>query len=157
MLKAIADSRVSLKEKDRNEASSENLTIDGGADSMNDSAYSMLYLKFDLSEVPGQPIAMKLRLKCLGAGSRKVGDIYQTGSDWEESGITFNKQPQRGVRIGQIGHVGEKARLEKRLISTRDGADQLSLLLQPTSTDGIRFGSRESKTPPELVVVYEPE
>ncbi|MBI24411.1 MAG: hypothetical protein CMN05_12635 [Roseibacillus sp.] len=157
VLKAIADSRVSLKEKDRNEASSENLTIDGGADSMNDSAYSMLYLKFDLSEVPGQPIAMKLRLKCLGAGSRKVGDIYQTGSDWEESGITFNKQPQRGVRIGQIGHVGEKARLEKRLISTRDGADKLSLLLQPTSTDGIRFGSRESKTPPELVVVYEPE
>ena len=61
------------------------------------------------------------------------------------------------MRIGQIGKVGEKARLEKRLIFTRDGADKLSLLLQPTSTDGIRFGSRESKTPPELVVVYEPE
>lgn len=154
-LKAIADSRVSVKDKDRNEAENANLLMDGGASTMNDSAYSMLYLKFDLSQVPGRPIAVKLRLQCLGPGSAKAGDIYQTGTDWEEKGITYNKQPKRGARIGKIGRVREKARVDERLVFIDPEAKELSLLLQPTSTDGIHFGSRESATPPELVVVYE--
>ena len=124
---------------------------------MNDSDYSMLYLKFDLSKVPGRPIAIKLRLQCLGPGSREVGDVYRTDNDWEEEGITFNKQPHRGRRIGQVGKVAEKANLEERLIFIADEDEEFSILLQPTSTDGIRFGSRESKMPPELVVVYDPE
>lgn len=156
LIKAVADSRVSVSEKDRNEAGNVSLLMDGGAETMNDKAYSMLYLKFDLSSVPGKPIAVKLRLQCLGPGSQKVGDVYQTGTDWEEKGITFNKQPTRGRRIGKIGRVNEKARVEERLVFVDPDAKELSLLLQPTSTDGIHFGSRESATPPEFVVVYEP-
>jgi hypothetical protein len=52
--------------------------------------------------------------------------------------------------------VNEKARVEERLVFVDPDAKELSLLLQPTSTDGIHFGSRESATPPEFVVVYEP-
>ena len=129
--------------------------MDGGGEAMNDELYSMVYLKFDLSKVPGKPLGVKLRLQCLGPGSNDAGEVYLTAPGWEEKTITFNKQPSRGLRVAKIGRVKEKERFEGRLAYIDSGAKELSLLLRPTSTDGIRYGSRESGTPPEIVVVYD--
>ena len=155
VLKAIADSRVSLKGPDRNEGGNKELLMDGGGEAMNDELYSMVYLKFDLSKVPGKPLGVKLRLQCLGPGSNDAGEVYLTAPGWEEKTITFNKQPSRGLRVAKIGRVKEKERFEGRLAYIDPEAKELSLLLRPTSTDGIRYGSRESGTPPEIVVVYD--
>lgn len=157
VLKAVADSRVAVKAPAKNFGSEPSMLMDGGGGAMNDDEYAMIYLKFDLSKVPGKPIGVKLRLQCLQAGSNEAGDIYQAANDWTEQGISFGKQPSRGRRLATIGKVGEKKLAERRLIYVDEEQGEFSLLLEPTSTDGIHFGSRESGTPPELVVVYDPQ
>lgn len=152
-VKAIADTRVSLKYPDRNEGSSSSLGMDGGASSMQDEAYSMIYLKFRLPKLPGKPIAAKLRLKCLGPGSRDAGNAYLVSNDWDERKITYNHRPSPIRRVGKIAEVGPKAEIERQLALKIEG-DEISLLLRPTSTDGIRYGSREGKEAPALIIAY---
>ena len=154
VVKPIADSRVSLKYPDRNEGGYPSLSMDGGASSMQDESYSMVYLKFRLPKIPGKPVAAKLRLKCLGPGSRDAGNAYLASNDWEEKKITYKTKPAPIRRIGKIGNVGEKAQVERQLAVRLEG-EEISILLRPTSTDGIRYGSRESKDSPELVIAYE--
>ena len=153
-IKAIADTRVSLKYPDRNEGGYTSIGMDGGASSMQDEAYSMIYLKFRLPKLPGKPIAAKLRLQCLGPGSADAGNAYLVSNDWEERKITYNNRPAPIRRVGKIAKVGEKAEIERQLALKIEG-EEISLLLRPTSTDGIRYGSRESKEAPTLVIAYE--
>lgn len=156
VLKAVADSGVSIKDPDRNEGAGNAIGVDGGGESMGDDAYGIVFLKFDLGEVPGKPIGIKLRLQCLGPGSIDAGKAYAVTEPWEENAVTWNRQPKRGRRIGVIGAVGEKEKIERRLALVDPEAKELSVALVPTSTDGIRYSSREGEAPPELVVVYEP-
>lgn len=154
ILKPIADSRVSKKNPNRNEGSGASIALDGGGSEMQDELYSMVYLKFRLPEIPGRPIAVKLRLKCLGPGSRDAGNVYLAPNDWEEKTITYENCPAPIRRIGKIGKVSPKAAIERPLAISFEG-NEISILLRPTSTDGIRYGSRESKDSPELMIAYE--
>ena len=43
----------------------------------------------------------------------------------------------------------------ERLLALDLGQKEITILLRPTSTDGIRYGSRESKDSPELILAYE--
>ena len=155
-LKPIADARVALKYPDRNEGTSTRLGMDGGAGAMGDEAYSLCYLKFDLSEVPGKIVAGRLRLRCLGPGSRDAGDIHLGANDWSEQGITYQLRPEPAQRVGQIGKVGPKETLERAVILPTTTEGQITLILKPTSTDGIGYGARESRESPELIIAYEP-
>lgn len=155
-VKPVADSRVSLKYPDRNDGSYSSISMDGGASAMQDESYSMIYLKFRLPKIPGKPIAAMLHLKCLGPGSRDAGNIYLAPNDWDENKITYRNHPAPTRRIGKIGKVGEKASIERQLALSFDD-EEISILLRPTSTDGIRYGSRESQRSPELVIAYDPE
>ena len=154
VIKPVADSRVSLKHPDRNEGGYTSISMDGGASSMQDESYSMIYLKFRLPERVGKPLAAKLRLKCLGPGSRDAGNAHLAPNDWTEKKITYKNRPAPLRRIGKIGNVSEKATVE-RLLALDLGQKEITILLRPTSTDGIRYGSRESKDSPELIVAYE--
>jgi hypothetical protein len=157
VLEAVADSRVARQNPGRSEGGNITLLMDGGQETMNDEAYSMLYLKFDLSAVPGKPLGVKLRLQCLCPGSAEAGEIVRCGNDWRENEITFDQSPASGRRVATLGRVKEREQIERSLALGEIGREELSLLLRPTSTDGIYFESRESENPPELVVVYEPE
>ncbi len=153
-LKPIADARVSLKYPNSNDGTRTSISMDGGASSMQDESYSMIYLKFRLPEDPRKPVAAKLRLTCLGPGSRDAGNAYLAPNDWSEKKITYKTRPSPIRRIGKIGNVGEKATVERQL-ALDFSQGEISILLRPTSTDGIRYGSRESKNSPELIIAYE--
>jgi outer membrane protein assembly factor BamB len=153
-LQPIADSRVSLKYPTRNEGANATLGMDGGSRDMQDESYSMVYLKFRLPKIPGRPIGAKLRLRCLGDGSRDAGNVYLVPNDWNEMEITYEKRPAPLRRIGKVGNVGRNATVHSQLALAFEG-DEISILLRPTSTDGIQYGSRESKKSPELVIAYE--
>jgi len=47
--------------------------------------------------------------------------------------------------------------VERPLTVDLTGKHELSLAIDPTSTDGIDYLSHESGSPPELVIEYEPE
>ncbi|MFT4689519.1 MAG: outer membrane protein assembly factor BamB [Limisphaerales bacterium] len=154
-LKATADASVGAKYPDRNEGASTILGMDGGAGAMQDESYSMLFLKFDLSKIPGKPLAAKLRLKCLGPGSQDAGNVYVVSTDWKESEITYSNKPGPKRRIAKIGLVKPKETIERTLVLGAGTNGEFSILIRPTSTDGIRYGSSESKDFPELIVAYE--
>ncbi|MGY8672975.1 MAG: CBM96 family carbohydrate-binding protein, partial [Verrucomicrobiia bacterium] len=154
-LKATADASVGAKYPDRNEGASTILGMDGGAGAMQDESYSMLFLKFDLSKIPGKPLAAKLRLKCLGPGSQDAGNVYVVSTDWKESEITYSNKPGPKRRIAKIGPVKPKETIERTLVLGAGTNGEFSILIRPTSTDGIRYGSSESKDFPELIVAYE--
>ena len=156
-LNPVADSRVSQKYPDRNEGNNKSIAVDGGGSNMGDVDYGMVFIKFSLADLPGKPIAVKLRLKCGGPGSRDAGAVYTVEGEWDEKKITFAHRPLARRKIGVIGKVGEKEFVELPLAIQLDGLSEISILLRPTSTDGIRYDSREGITPPELIIAYEKE
>ena len=138
-LKPIADARVSIKYPDRNEGANGSLSMDGGATSMGDEGYGMIYLKFDLSGIPAQQLlAANLRLQCLGPGSADAGKVYIVDPDWDEREITWSQRPEPKRRIAQIGAVGEKEQITRQIALVDPDTKILSIAIVPSSTDGIR-------------------
>ncbi|MCD6360610.1 MAG: PQQ-binding-like beta-propeller repeat protein, partial [Armatimonadetes bacterium] len=156
---AVADASVRLSSPNSNAGGATGLSEDGGDRSMGDASYSMVYLRFDLRDLPGRPLAAKLRLRvAAGANcqSKDAGDVYLAEDPWDEMKITYNNRPMPTERVGSLGEV-RLDQVEERLlqIDLRE-REEITLVIKPTSTDAATFLSRESKDPPQLIIAYEP-
>jgi len=157
-LDAIADARVGRGSPDTSNPTG-GIGNDGGSAAMRDASHSMTYLRFRV-EVPGKPIMAKLRLR-VAAGdnsqSKDAGDVYVTEGAWEETTLTYSNRPPLAEKVGDLGEV-ELDKVEERVLQLDlRGRDEISLVLEPTTTDAAAFHARETDHPPQLIVAYEPE
>jgi hypothetical protein len=116
------------------------------------------YLRFAVSGVGTQGVARAiLRLHvdtASGAESNSGGTLRTiTNSTWQEQTVTFANRPAvDGTTIGTQGAVarGQVVEFDASAVVTRDGAYNFAIV--SASSDGAEYGSRESATPPRLIV-----
>ena len=110
------------------------------------------YLRFDLSALSGPVASAKLRLFCTD-GSTVGGVVFPTTNGWNETGITWNNRPAAtGAQITAHGSITASTWVEYDVTAGIAGPGLVSFLLRSTSTNSAYFTSRESTSPPELVV-----
>ena len=158
MLAATEDAYVRKQTPQKNYGADPQLWADGGDKELGDVAHCVPYFRFRL-EVPGRPIAARLRLRVgtwPAAESGDSGVIRLVEGEWEESKLTYENRPALGAVLATIGKVKAGEVVERKLDVSLEGRDQLSLAIDPTGLDGAGYGSRESATPAELIVEFGP-
>jgi len=124
---------------------------------MGDESHNIGLLKFPCG-VAGRVVSVKLRLHTSpseAAESNDSGRICVVDEPWDENKATYGTRPKPGAEVGRMGKVGRDVWEERELKVDLTGKQDLSLMLDPTSTDGASYISREGSNPPELVVEYE--
>jgi len=153
-LTATADSYVSSGTATSNFGSSTVLNVDA-------SPANISYLKFDLTPYAGRTITgATLQLRCTTSGSTGTQNVKLVADDaWTELGVTYGSRPALGTLVGRLGPAAASTSYEVSLDSSALQAElggQLSLGLDSSSSDGVDLGSRESTTPPKLVLTLAP-
>lgn len=130
------------------------LLVDGGGAAFGDSSYNLAYVRFPLA-VPGRIVSAKLRLHTSpaeGSESGDSGDIRLVDTPWDEYELTFNNRPKSDRIVGKIGRVVRDAWVECPLTVDLTGKQEVSFLLNPTTTDGANYYAREGGQAPQLVI-----
>jgi len=153
---AVEDAFVSHRYPDRNQGTGTVLLVDGGHQEMGDASHNLAYLKFRL-DVPGKPIKVHLRIRNAGNPSGDSGRVCLVTEPWSETKVTYNNRPKPGKELAKLGAVRENQEVECPLKIDLAGKKELSLIIDPTSCDGIDYLTRESKAPAQLVIEYEPK
>ena len=148
------DSYVTHRYPDLNKGTATTLMVDGGDREVGDLDHSLAYLKFRFN-VPGKPLAARLRLFNAGNPTVDSGRVCLTNQPWEEMTVTYNHRPQPGAEVARLGCVAEFETVDVPLKVDLTGCRELSLILDPTNTDGVDYFARESGKPAELVIEYE--
>ncbi|NQT12684.1 MAG: PQQ-binding-like beta-propeller repeat protein, partial [Planctomycetes bacterium] len=151
VLKVVEDTHAYQGSPAANLATSAALNVDGGDRKMGDHHHSIAYLKFRVA-VGGKPVSAVLRLYNAGNPSGDSGQVRLVAEPWSEKSVTYQAQPKLGDVVAKIGPVVEDQIVELPLeVSLKDN-QELSLAIDPTSSDGINYISREGGKPAELVV-----
>jgi outer membrane protein assembly factor BamB len=154
VIPACEDAFVLRRYPDLNKGKATVLIVDGGEDAIGDLDHSLAYLKFRV-DVPGRPVGVRLRLANAGNPTQDSGRVCRVREPWSEARITYANRPPPGEELGRIGRVGEYQVVECPLNVDLAGVKELSLVIDPTSVDGVDYFSRESGKPPALVIEYE--
>jgi len=81
--------------------------------------------------------------------------VYATDNSWTETGITWNNRPAAtGGLIADIGPIEAGIWIEYDLTGQISGDGNYSFVLLPDSSNGVTFDSRETTSPPELVLTF---
>lgn len=155
VLTPTEDAFVSQRYPDRNQGTGTTLLVDGGDAKMGDSDHSLALLKFRL-DVPGKPIEGRLRIHNAGNPTGNSGRVCLADGAWTETGVTYATRPKASKELARLGPVSENQAIEVPIKADLSGKTELSLIIDPTSTDGVDYLSRESAKPPELTIEYEP-
>ncbi|OGV77424.1 MAG: hypothetical protein A3K19_12560 [Lentisphaerae bacterium RIFOXYB12_FULL_65_16] len=154
---ASADACVKKAEPGRNLGTGPTLAIDGGNAKMGDENHTVAFLKFPL-QLPGKPVKASLRLFVPAIGGAESGDsayVKLAEGAWEEKTITAANAPPLGREIGRIKQVENNTWIECPLDVDLAGMTEITIALDPASTDGTSYVSREGEQKPELRVEYE--
>ena len=99
----------------------------------------------------------ELQLTNDGDGSDAGGDIYTTGSGWDESALNWNNAPGRGVLLNSLADVGAD---DTSTVDVTNGVTaqngEVDFRVGSTSSDSATYHSRESANSnvrPQLTVV----
>jgi acid phosphatase type 7 len=111
------------------------------------------YLRFDVSGLTGNVSSAKLRLYVTDA-SPDGGHLFSVSNDWAETTITWtNAPPVVGGEIAVAGSVAVGTWVELDVTPLVTGGGAVSFGMTSLSTNSAIYGSRQSGTPPALVVV----
>lgn len=148
-----ADARVVQASPTTNYGTANNLQVDG------DTAQTS-YIRFTVSGVTGSIQNVKLRVFCTTNGTNNGPAVYLADSNWIESGasgITWNTQPAllSGV-VDNTGAIAANTWVEYDVTPLITGNGTYTLALVADGNDGVTFSSRESASPPQLVVTFGP-
>ena len=154
VIPACEDAFVLRRYPDLNKGKATVLIVDGGEDAIGDLDHSLAYLKFRV-DVPGRPVGVRLRLANAGNPTQDSGRVCRVGQPWSEERITYANRPAPGEELGRIGRVGQYQVVECPLKLDLAGVKELSLVIDPTSVDGVDYFSRKGGKPPALVIDYE--
>jgi hypothetical protein len=155
VVKAVEDAHVQKRYPEMNRGSAAVLLVDGGNATMGDLDHSMAYLKFRFT-VPGKVLGVRFRIRNAGNPSGDCGRLCLVSGPWSEKEITYANRPACGAEVARLGAAAENQLIERPLKLDLRGRTELSLAIDPTSNDGVDFHSRESGSPPDLVIDYEP-
>jgi hypothetical protein len=154
VLRPSADTYTHRKGGNRDQSKTPVLLIDGGSRTMADADHCLAFMQFKL-EVPGKPVAAKLRLFNAGNPTGDAGQVCVVEGAWDGGPLTYSTRPKLGKAVAALGPLGERQTVERPLDIDLTGLDVLNLALDPTSCDGVDFFSREGERAPELVVEYQ--
>ena len=144
----LADARVKESSPSSNYGSSAELGYDDGS-----GARIASYLRFSIASLTGPPSRAVLRLRSTSNASAQGPAVYLAGSSWAEGTLTWANRPAVvGSPVATFGAVAASTWVELDVTSAVAGAGDLTLALIGRSTDGGAFASRETTTPPELLI-----
>jgi myo-inositol-hexaphosphate 3-phosphohydrolase len=154
-LPAMADSHVGSASPDANYAASPTLEVDGQPKATS-------YLMFDLSPYAGRTVTgAALQLHVTSNGSTGKQDVkLSSDNSWTEGGVTYANRPSLGSTV--LGSLGPTAPSSSHIVPLdpagidRAAGGRLTLGLDSTSSDGVDLTSRETPTPPQLVLKLAP-
>lgn len=141
----VADSYVHAGNATRNYGTNSQLRADSTPDIRS-------YLRFDVTGLTGTVTSATLRVAAesnLSAGY----DVHAVGDNgWGEDTITYTNAPSYGAFLNPSGAAtsGSYNEVDVTAYIVTDGS--YSFALVPVSSTNLRLGSRESTTPPELVI-----
>ena len=152
-LPAAADSYVSSSAPDKNYGTAASLKVDA------DAIYQS-YLRFAIRATAGQLSSAKLLITATSSQSTGY-DVYAVADDaWTEqgiTGITWTNKPAMGALLGSSGPVtaGQVTSVDitAQLAALLNSGGDVNLGLRTTSTTALSLASKNSSTPPQLVLV----
>jgi uncharacterized protein (TIGR03437 family) len=110
------------------------------------------YLKFNVTGLTGSETSAKLRIFVSDATSNAV-QLFSTSNAWTETTVNWNNSPAPITLLGSIASAGLNAvdiPIPASLFANGEG--EYDFELQVSGTDSLVFGSKESSTPPQLIV-----
>jgi parallel beta-helix repeat protein len=141
----VADSYVNEPSPTTNYGTSAQLRIDG-------SPVLRAYLRFTVSGVVGNIASAKLRIYANSASSTGHEVHGVTDNTWGETTINFSNAPGFGGTVVASGAFPAGGYVEVDVTSLITGNGTYSLALIGPGSTAVSLASRESATPPELVV-----
>lgn len=151
-LTATADNYVSSGAATTNFGTSAVLGVDN-------SPKEIAYLKFDLRPYAGRTITnATLQLRSAGSGSTGTQNVKLVSNDqWGETAVVSNA-PLGSAAIGTLGPTTTNTDYSIALAAgslAGDLGQDLSLGLDANTSDGLDLNSRETSTPPKLVLTFQ--
>jgi chitodextrinase len=148
-----ADATIRAGAPTTNYGTSSSLSIDG-------SPSEHAVMKLTVTGVGTQTVAgAKLRLFNTGASNSGGAFSATATADWTETGVTWNTAPAAvGSPVATLGAVASNTWYEVDLSSLVRGDGVYSLRLTTSSTDGVKWASRQASASqvPQLVVTLTP-
>ena len=155
LVEATADTSVRAAYPDLGKGDTTVLLVDGGSSKLGDEHHTQTLLRFPLN-VPGKIVRARFRIHNAGNPSGDAGRICLIDGPWKEMEATYRNRPKIGFELAKLGPVAANEVVEVDLDIELTGMNEVSLVMDPTGCDGIDYLSRESGTPPILVLDYEP-
>ena len=153
---AVEDAYVNHGYPGKNHGSSAVMLVDGGHQTVGDVSHNLGFLKFRL-KVPGKAVSVRLRLYNAGNPSGNSGRVCLVTEPWSELEVNYKNRPKPGKELAQIGSVAENQVVDLPLKLDLTGQKELSLIIDPTSCDGVDYLTREGGHAAELIIEYEPK
>jgi hypothetical protein len=114
------------------------------------------YLRFDVAGL-GAPVRRATLRLFVDEGAREGGAIHPVTGAWREATITWDTAPPlEGTPIARLGPVATGAWVEIDVSSAIAGDGSYGFGLDSTASVSVYYASRESATPPELVIELAP-
>ena len=110
------------------------------------------YVAFNVSGLSGPVARAVIRLFVTDA-SDKGGDWYAVNPSWNETGLNWNNAPQPGgALLSSLGAVTANTWVEIDVTPAIAGNGTYSFAALTTSTNSLRYSSKEGANPPQLVI-----
>ncbi|MFQ5650421.1 MAG: choice-of-anchor D domain-containing protein [bacterium] len=147
----ISDARVKSTSPSENFGSETTFRVRSGHRSYHS------FLKFDLTDI-GVVNSARLRLYVTdgGPGGGRISvasNTYQgSGTPWDEDGVVWNNAPEINKTITTLGQVTADKWIEIEVTGVIAGAGFYSFAMEGTTTNAVRYSSKEGSHAPELIV-----
>ena len=113
------------------------------------------FLRFDVQGINGVVTSAILRIYA-NSGSGSGYRLYRVSDNtWSETGTTYANMPALGDFVASSGSFGPGASIDIDLTPTGIQNQLYSYALTTLSNTAISFGSRESSTPPKLIITVD--
>ena len=113
------------------------------------------YLQFNPQGLTGQVLTAKLRIYTNTSSTVGI-QLYSSAGGWVENQINFNNAPALGSPIASTGSFASGSWVEIDLTALVTGNGVISIVLTTPGTSALNLASRESTTPPSLVIELAP-
>lgn len=159
VINATADLYVDGASPNENFGTSNILAVDGDMDTVGDSI-NIIYLKFDTGSMTSNAIQrayLRLRVHQTPSSSGSV-DRYPlrtvASTGWGELNTTYQNKPARGAQIAEFGPLGLGQVVDIDITQTlkETPAGLISFAIDSTGSDGLFLMSKETDSPPQLIV-----
>ena len=141
-----ADAYVFAARPDANYGDSTKLRVDGDPEMVS-------YLRFSVSGIRGQVLAVSLRVYALSRVNQGFS-VRTTTADWGESGVAYESRPTDGEVVGRSGPIPGTSWVTVTLLPVVSGDGEYSFVLSTISTTALAMASREAgvELAPTLIV-----